>query len=280
MASAQCAVRERASLSAGLEIVSDDTCQLPLATTGDGTLDGIPADFSIFAQYAAACLLKKWKRKPNQMPPTRKPGRRKDTLRGPGSPKAKKVLAEMMDGKTMQDAAESAGYKTGYARTKFYSSPTADWVKREFDRRMKAAMAKSAIHTDVITGALVEILMGSAADILPENEILQRARENGVDNLIKTITFDKNTGEITKLEMYDRLAAASQLRDNFGMKQEPRANTYEAERRIEVERSIVRIMESDNCDRPTAAERLADAVGKDSPLLPTISKLATTDPVH
>jgi hypothetical protein len=60
--------------------------------------------------------------------------------------------------------------------------------------------------------------------------------------------------------MYSRLEAISQLRDNFGMKQEPRSNTFEETRRQEVEKSINAIMAAENCDRKTAAKKLRDAL--------------------
>lgn len=201
----------------------------------------------------------------------RKPGPRKGF--GPNSPKAKKVLAGMLEGKPMEQAAIDAGYAPQYAKSGFYSSLTAEWVKDEVNKRMSQAMSKAAIHTDAITGSLVEIMLASPADILPDHPILQRARENGVDHLIKKITITPTKfGEKIDLEMYSRLDSISQLRDNFGMKQEPRANTYEETRRQEVEKSLDRIMEVESCDRPTAARMLKDALGEDSPLMATVNK--------
>lgn len=226
----------------------------------------------------------------------RKTGPKK--IEGPGSHKAKKTVAGMLDGKTMEQAARDAGYSAQFARKAIYSKPVGDWIKTEVHRRMNEAMSKAAVHTDAITGSLVEVMMASPADILPDHPILVRARQNGVDHLIKKITItpiklgmkefirqgkvvsQPVIGERIDLEMYSRLDAISQLRDNFGMKQEPRANTYEAERRQEVERSLKRIMEADKVDRPTAAKRLAEAVGEDSPLIPTINKAAAADSVH
>lgn len=196
----------------------------------------------------------------------------------------------MLEGKTMERAALDAGYSPSHARKHLYSTTTGKWIKDEVDRRMKDAMGKAAVHTDVITGSLVEIMMASPADILPENEILQRARKNGVDHLIKKLTVTPiklGTKEITRggktvtvpvigqkidLELYSRLDAISQLRDNFGMKQEPRANTFEDTRRQEVERELDKIAAAENCDRPTAARMLKDALGDDSPLIPTVNK--------
>jgi hypothetical protein len=179
----------------------------------------------------------------------------------------------MIEGKSMLQAATEAGYSKSHARSHLYSSPTGDWIKKQVEYRMKSAMSKSAIHTDTITGSLVEIMLASPADIFPENAILQRARENGVDHLIKKLTITPTKfGDKIDLEMYSRLDAISQLRDNFGMKQEPRANTFEETRRQEVEREIDKIAASEGCDRPTAALMLKDALGADSPLIATVNK--------
>jgi hypothetical protein len=200
---------------------------------------------------------------------------------GPGSPRAKKVVAGLLEGKSIKQAGIDAGYSQSYANSKLSTSPTFEWVKKQVARRMKDSMSKAAIHTDAIVGTYVEIMQASIADVLPENEVLARAKENGVDHLIKKLTITPTKyGNKIDLEMYSRMDAANALKDVFGLKQEPRANTYEAERKIEVERSIRHIMDSDKVDRPTAAQRLAAAVGKDSPLLPTINKLASTDAVH
>lgn len=203
---------------------------------------------------------------------------------------AKKTVAGMLGGKSMEQAALDAGYSKQFARKAIYSKPVGEWIKTEVHRRMNEAMSKAAVHTDAITGSLVEVMMASPADILPNHPILVRARENGVDHLIKKITITPVKlgmkeyvrrgkvvsvpviGERIDLEMYSRLDAISQLRDNFGMKQEPRANTFEDTRRQEVEREIDKIAAAEGCDRPTAAQMLKAALGDDSPLIPTVNK--------
>ncbi len=219
----------------------------------------------------------------------RKPGVRKAVV-AKSINRAKKAVAGMLEGKTMEQAAVDAGFSRQHARKHLYSTPTGKWIREEASRRMNEAMSKAAVHTDAITGSLVEVMLASPADILPDHPILVRARQNGVDHLIKKITItpiklgmkdsvrrgkvvsEPVIGERIDLEMYSRLDAISQLRDNFGMKQEPRANTFEDTRRQEVEREIDKIAAAEGCDRPTAALMLKNALGDDSPLIPTVNK--------
>lgn len=161
-------------------------------------------------------------------------------------------------------------------------------VKEDAARWTADARAKASIHTDTVVGALVELMQGSVADILPEHPILQRARANGVDRLIKKLTITpvrigtrsrKNAnGSVTEapvirekieLETYSRLDAIQQLRDNFGMKQEPRSNSFEETKRQEIERAIEGIMVAEGCDETTAAETLLANIG-DAPHLVTV----------
>lgn len=205
-------------------------------------------------------------------------------------PRVKEAIRLVESGMSLKEAMTTAGFSEHFTRSAAYKQTasgqsTADYIKSQVARRMSDARAKAAIHTDSIVGSLVQIMEGSPADILPENEILARARENGVDHLIKKIVITpikigirtrKNTdGTVTaspvikekvELEMYSRLDAIGQLRDNFGMKQEPRANQFEETKRQEVEREIQGIMIAENCDEPTAAKMLLENLG-DAPQL-------------
>lgn len=207
-------------------------------------------------------------------------------------PTEKQVLAHegVIQGKSRHQAYLDAGYSPSVAKTMPYRAENVR-IRELMHERSKRAQERASIHTDSITGALVEIMEASPADILPTNKVLLEAKRNGVDHLIKKISVTpmklgskKKTlkdgsvvespviGEKIDLEMYSRLDAISQLRDNFGMKQEPRANTFEATRAVEVEKEIDKIAESEGCDRATAARMLAKALGSDSPLIPTVNK--------
>jgi hypothetical protein len=88
--------------------------------------------------------------------------------------------------------------------------------------------------------------------------------------------------------MYSRLDAIQQLRDNYGMKSEPRANNYEETRRQEVQREVESIMAKEDCEQETAARLLLDALGDDVPrltqevekILKRITKAKSEDGVH
>lgn len=206
-------------------------------------------------------------------------------------PRIKQVIKNMMKGMSLTEAGLAAGYSDNYMRHSVYQYGTADYIKAQVARRMTDARAKAAIHTDAIVGSLVEIMQASPADILPDHPVLQKAKENGVDHLIKKLSITpikigersrKNKdGSVTTspvirekvdLEMYSRLDAISQLRDNFGMKQEPRANSFEETKRQEVERGIQDIMVAENCDQTRAAELLLANIGDAPHLIPVIQK--------
>lgn len=210
----------------------------------------------------------------------------------PRKPTEKQLLAAegVAQGKSPHKAFLDAGYAPSTAKSHPYNRQENTRIRELMQERSKRAQAKASIHTDAIIGALVEIIEVSPADILPEHPILKRARKNGVDHLIKKISFTPikcGTKEVTKegvttkspvirekidLEMYSRLDAISQARDNFGMKQEPRANTYEATRQAEVEKELDKIMAAEQCSKADAAKMLREALGSDSPLIPTVNK--------
>jgi hypothetical protein len=121
--------------------------------------------------------------------------------------------------------------------------------------------------------------MSSLGDVLDDEGrfSIKIARANGVDHLIKKMKKTERklkNGDVLvtyEYEMYDRLNALSQLRENFGMKDEPRSNSLETRRRQEVERSIKRIMERDKVDQPTAARMLLEALGDAPELVQIVS---------
>jgi phage terminase small subunit len=162
--------------------------------------------------------------------------------------KVDKFVENIAQGKKGPDAVIDAGWN----QSRESASVTAHRLLRNakiseaVEKRKEEAMRRAQIHTDVIVGSLAEIATASLADVLDENGEfdLEAAREKGTDHLIKklkTITFDTKDkdGNITstrtthEYEMYSRLDALGQLRDNFGMKQEARPNSH-----TEVEQAI------------------------------------------
>lgn len=205
--------------------------------------------------------------------------------------RAEATVNNILKGEVFEHAGVNAGYSKSYMRGPIYNHTTAQWIKDEVVRRQKMAQERADVHTDTIVGNLVQIMDSSIADVMPDHPLVRAAREKGVDHLIKkmtitpikcgvktktlkdgTVTETPVTKEKIEIEMYDRLGAISQLRDNFGMKQEPRANTFEETRRQEVERELESIMVSDKCDKPTAARKLLVAIGDAPQLVPLINK--------
>lgn len=208
--------------------------------------------------------------------------------RGGNKPKRKRGLTNkqsltaegVAQGKSLHRAALDAGYAPSTAKSLPYNSQENTRIREAVERRKAEAMRRAQVHTDVIVGSLVEIATSSLGDVLDEigDFSLEKARENGVDHLIKklekTVRYDKE-GERTenyKFEMYSRLDALSQLRDNFGMKQEARPNDFEETRRAEVERAIKRIMEREGVDQPTAAQHLLAELGDAPHLAPIVNQ--------
>lgn len=190
----------------------------------------------------------------------------------PRKPTEKQLLAAegIAQGKAPHRAYRDAGYSESVAKTAPYRSE--NLRIRELVEKRKAEVAKLAqIHTDVITGWLVEMATVTADDILDDQGrfSLKKARQTGAIHAIKRI---EKKGKDFKVELYPRLDAIAQLRDNFGMKQEPRANTYEATRQAEVEKELEKIMQAEDCSKPEAAKMLLEALGGDSPLIPTVNK--------
>ncbi len=137
-------------------------------------------------------------------------------------------------GKSLHKAALDAGYAPTTAKVNMYKPLENTRILEAVGKRKAEALRSAQIDTAVIVGSLAEIATASLGDVLDENGdfSLEKARENGVDHLIKrlekTIRYDKEgcRTDTYKFEMYSRLEALNQLRDNFGMKQEPRPNSH------------------------------------------------------
>jgi phage terminase small subunit len=198
---------------------------------------------------------------------------KKATKKGARRPTAKqqKLVEGVLRGKSVHKAALDAGYAPSTAKSLPYNSQENTRIVEAIERRRDAAMRRAQIHTDVIIGSLAEISTASLGDVLDENGefSITTARDNGVDHLLKKVkvtTFDTKDkdGNVTstrtthEYEMYSRLEALNQLRDTFGLKEEPRANTLNERRRQEAEASLARIMERDRVDKVTAANTLIE----------------------
>jgi phage terminase small subunit len=165
-----------------------------------------------------------------------KKGTKKGAAKRRPTRKQEKFVEGVLRHGNATQAARDAGYK--HPNVQGAQNLVKLSIQERIEQRREAAMRRAQIHTDVIVGSLVEIAGASLGDVLDENGEfnLQTARENNVDHLLKKVkvttfdTKDKNgivtsTRTTHEYEMYSRLDALNQLRDTFGMKQEPRANS-------------------------------------------------------
>lgn len=212
---------------------------------------------------------------------------KKPAKKAPKAPSKRRQKLEegVLRGKTPASAARDAGYSESFARVDVYRTLANPSFQERLEKRRAEMMRRAQIHTDTIVGSLAEIATASLADVAPDNELLARAQELGTDHLIrkvKTTTRFISNGpdkepdkEVThEFEMYSRLEALNQLRDTFGMKQEPRPNTFDETKRAEVERSIRRIMDRDGVDQSAAANTLLAELGDAPELVKIVSAYA------
>lgn len=152
------------------------------------------------------------------------------------STRREKLVEGVVRGKTPAKAARDAGYSESYARVDVYRNLAKPSISEAIERRRAELMRRAKIHTDEIVGSLAEIATSSIGDVAPEDEFIARAKELKTDHLIKKLRvktryISNGAGkepdkEVThEFEMYSRLDALNQLRDTFGMKQEPRPNS-------------------------------------------------------
>jgi hypothetical protein len=182
----------------------------------------------------------------------------------------------MVQGKKRPDAVIDAGWNQSRKAARVTASRLLSNanILKAVEKRKAEAMRRAQIHTDVIVGSLAEIATASLADVSPDDEFLKKAKTLGTDHLIKKVKINYDGKGVIKsreYEMYSRLDALSQLRDTFGMKQEPRQNNYEELKRQEVERSIQKIMERDGVNKQAAAKTLLAELGDAPEIAPIVS---------
>lgn len=196
---------------------------------------------------------------------------RKDTL----NPRQEQFAENYAtNGGNTRKAAIDAGYAESTANVDAYRLLDNPRVQERIEQRRLEARQRANVHTDEITGTLVQIASVSMADLLDERGDFSwaTAKAQGVDHLVKK--FKKTTRyiprkdadpekvETVEFELYDKLGALNQLRDNFGMKQEPRRNTFaefeEAVSRLKAEAKGNGIELSDEQARALMRDRLGD----------------------
>jgi len=199
------------------------------------------------------------------------------------------LLAEgILAGKSNSQAARDAGYSESSIPSVASRLPINSNLAPLLEKRRQELKERAQIHTDEITGALGELAFApSPVEMFPHSKVMRLAKKRGLDRAIRKVsvrykqvgkrtlpdgTIEPVIKEEVDVEFYSKLDAILQLRDNFGMKQEPRSNTFEETRRQEVEKHIERIATAEGVDNKAAAKLLKEALGPDSPLLPTVNK--------
>jgi len=143
----------------------------------------------------------------------------------------------LSNGGNATNAARAAGY-SGTDNT-LAGVGSENLRKPQIVARVTQRMCDAKIHTDEVIGTLAAQMRGDMADVLPDNEIVKRARERGVSHLIKKLTvkryYPKNgdTVETTTVEMYSSQEAARTLCAVFGGNREtfpPPASSASSER--------------------------------------------------
>lgn len=134
-----------------------------------------------------------------------------------------KLIEGVLQGKTPATAAKEAGYSDSYARVDVYRVLASPSVQE----RIQARIDEAQIDSDEVLGTLVSHMRADLADIFPDNEILQRARQQGVSHLIKKMKvrerfIPQGLGKepqrevTTEIEIHDAQAAAKQLSNIIG----------------------------------------------------------------
>jgi hypothetical protein len=99
-------------------------------------------------------------------------------------PRVKLVIKYMAEGMSVMEGGLAAGFTEKHMRSQIYKPATggqspADYIKQQVARRTANARERAAVHTDVITGSLVEIMSASPADIFPTIRSLRRRKRMG-----------------------------------------------------------------------------------------------------
>lgn len=107
----------------------------------------------------------------------KKPSKRRLTV------KQEKFVEGVLRHGNATKAASDAGYSPKTARV----IASQNLTKLNIQERVKERIAESHVEGNEVIGTLASQMRGSLADIVPEDELLKTARENGVDHLIKKL---------------------------------------------------------------------------------------------
>lgn len=146
--------------------------------------------------------------------------------------KQQKFVEEVLKHGNATKAARDVGYKHPNKQG------PANLVKLGIQERIEARIAEAKVQTNEVIGTLASHMRADLADVLPEDEILQKAKEAGVSHLIKKLKVTRRTipvkdGEpieqVThEFEMYSAQEAAKSLCNVLGLNKEAAKNPFDA----------------------------------------------------
>jgi phage terminase small subunit len=174
----------------------------------------------------------------------------------------------LSNGGNATQAARDAGYSGTPDTLKQVASE--NLAKPYIRRRIAERMQEARIHTDEVIGTLASHMRADIALIVPDNPIVQRAREAGVSHWIKRLTvkkyYDKSKDAVvqeTSVELHSSQAAAKQLCAVMGLEVAAAKNPYDAARAA-YERLL---LEYPLVEKRVVAERVGAVYGVEAKLL-------------
>lgn len=135
----------------------------------------------------------------------------------------KKLIQLRLEGKTVKDSGLGAGYSPRTCEAKIYQIMESPEVKS----RIQAHIERANLQIEETIGTLVHQMRFDVADFFPGDELLQRAKLQGISHLIKKIKrrpvvagFDADQKPIfayeLEIEGYSSQEAAKHLTKVFG----------------------------------------------------------------
>ena len=198
------------------------------------------------------------------MPPRKKDKQGKEIL----TVREQLFVEGVAQGKSLTQAALDAGYSSDYAGQIGSENYKRLEIQRAVQERVQGV---TQADTDEVLQLFASHLRGDVADFqdlfLEDGRLdLQKAKALGVSRLIKKLDYEPVELELgdddkiitryrCKVEFHDSQSAAKTLADIMGIKQQPRANEYDEQRRREWgEGQLKRVMEALNVERAEAIE--------------------------
>jgi phage terminase small subunit len=201
------------------------------------------------------------------MPPRKKDKQGKEIL----TVREQLFVEGVAQGKSLTQAALDAGYSPDSAQKIGTENQSKPVIQQAVQARIQGVIQAD---TDEVLQLFASHLRGDVADFqelfLEDGRLdLQKAKALGISRLIKKLDYEpislmavgSEDGEIfvtryrCKVEFHDSQSAAKTLADIMGIKQQPRTNEHDEQRRRHWgEAQLARVMEALNVGRPEAIE--------------------------